>query len=336
MKQLLLLLVVALAVAFAVAVGVHPDGLVGVERLVGLGPPDSEASSAKSPLPGAWPTTPAERAENELTKAEAAYDRGEFRDALTFFGVAGVAATDETQRRRASVGAERAVLAWALVDGAGVPDLRGASARERLAELLEKARVAGTEDAWLDVVLLAQGAGLKSELPAAVAAAYDVAVHGGPVERRAANFVGLAGPHAKALRAALAARGLDVPADFEPTFTEPLRHPGSHDDGPSGIGGVGAAAPLKVPRVPRGAFDDAMRRRLEQAVIDERDGLEHFRLAGPDGTDRPLHRREAYRLLKKARDVYNDALEMDPRSSDCEARMQETMRALALASKEGS
>ena len=86
--------------------------------------------------------------------------------------------------------------------------------------------------------------------------------------------------------------------------------------------------------VPFGAFDAAMRKRLERAVEAERQGLEHFAQAGPDGQDRERHRSEALKLLREARDAYNDALEMDPDSRAAEARMRQVMRALGQLNKE--
>ncbi len=332
MKQTGLLVVVTVALALGAAVYVHPDGADGVLRMLGL-----ERIAAHETATTTSPGRAVDRAaaaEKQIRNGDESYDRGDFDAAWTAYGTAGVAAQTDVQRERAESGGRRAVLAWALTTAPPAADHAGRTARDRLIELETRARSAGTESAWLDVALFAAAAGLESDLRDAVTSALDLAVGGGPVEMRLRAALPLAGPKERSLRAAMIARGLGagLPAPSTPTSLGDgtLRQPPA-DDEPSGIGGVGRAPRV---RVPFGAFTPQMREKLRAAAEAEVSGLEHFRLAGPDGTERGRHRHEARLLLKQARDTYNEALEMDPDAREVERRLQKIMRALGQLNKE--
>lgn len=331
MKQTLLLVVVTIALAVGVSVYVHPDGVQGVLGMLGLDGLVEERPAAPPATERVVDRTAA--AEKQLVNGDASYDAGEFDQAWTAYGIAFGAAQTDAQTRRAATGMERAVLGWALTHDPPPADYAGRTARDRFIELSSRARTERTEDAWLAVAQFAAAADLRTELRGTVSSALDLAVGGGPVEAVLRRSLRDAGPKERSLLTAMKARGLGAGLTVSGGASmdvADLHHPAS-DDEPSGIGGVGTAPRV---RVPFGAFDAEMRERLREAAEAEAEGLEHFRLSGPDGTDRPAHRREALRLLKQARDVYNDALEMDPDSRDVERRMQTIMRALGQLNKE--
>ncbi len=337
LRQSVLLGLVVTGVAFGASVYVHPQGLHGVLELIGLeglapaaGPAD--AGDGESGTGAAARLSNAELVAGQMTQADLAYDRGDFTIAVTFYMLATNAAPGAATRARAAKGLHRALLAWALTDAPPPADFAGRSAHARLAELREQARSQGTEEAWLELALFAKAAGLDVEAPGAVGAALDLAVVGGPVERRILNVVPRAAQRQKPLREALSLRGLGAGASGGTgSGATGLRHPTETDDGPSGIGGTGQAPRISVPF---GAFSPAVRQRLKRAVVAEREGLEHFRLAGPEGTDRSTHRSAALRLLREARDIYSEALEEDEDSSAAQARLQQVMRALGQLNKE--
>ena len=332
MKQTLLLVIVVTGLALGASVYVHPDGSDGVLRMLGIDrAPESAAAT------GALPDRIVDRAaaaEKQVRNGDESYDSGDFNSAWTAYMIASTAAQTEAQRQRALAGQARAVLAWALTVNPPPANYQGRSGRDRMTELLARARSERSEDVWLQVALFASAAGLKSDLRDAVSSALDLAVGGGPVEMKLREALTVAGPKERSLLAAMKMRGLGeglvVSGGTASVDLTDLRHT-AEDDEPSGIGGVGSA-----PRVsaPFGDFTSEMRTKLQAAAQAEYEGLEHFRLSGPDGTDRSMHRHAAHRLLKSVRDVYNEALEMDPDAREVERRLQTIMRALGQLNKE--
>lgn len=333
MKQTIVLALLVVGLALGASVYVHPDGADGVLRMLGIERRSEPQAASGTRTPDRLVDRTA-AADKQIRNGDVSYDQGDFDQAYTAYMIAMTSAQTEAQRLRAETGQQRAVLAWALTHDPPPADYADRTARDRLTELTARARARGTEDAWLEVALFAAGAALKSDLRDAVSSALDLAAGGGAVEMRLRAALAAAGPKERSLLAAMKARGLgaglEAGATTALTGAGALRHP-TDDDEPSGIGGVGSAPRV---RVPFGAFTAEMREKLKGAAQAEADGLEHFRLAGPEGTDRGMHRREAHRLLKEARDVFNEALEMDPDAREVERRLQTIMRALGQLNKE--
>jgi hypothetical protein len=319
LRQTLLLIVITLLAGLGAAVFMHPRGADGVRDLLGIG----KIWEAQSPATGGASDPVINKAQttaNQLRYGDEAYDAGNFDGALTFYSIA-IISDDATQRSAAQRGLARAVLAWAVVQDAPAPNFGGRTGDERYAELLGRASTEQTEQAWLDTVLFAAGAKRVADLPGAVDTLFEVVRTAGPVETRLQNVLRNGTRNAKNLTTAMTAIGLDHGGSGGMLAGLEHEDDASAGGARSGIGFTNKTAPSY--RIPFGEFPNSFRPKLEEAAKAEFEGLQHAEDAGPDGDDRPAHRREALRLLRIARDIYNEALEIDPESSDVQRHLKQ-------------
>ncbi len=339
LRQTLLLVVIVLLSGLGAAVFMHPQGADGVRNMLGLD--TAEASQTASSGVAQSPIPKHRRTATQLQNGDEAYDAGNFSGAQTFYAIAGIT-DDLSQRDAARRGAQRSVLAEALIDDTPAPDLGGQSEDERLAEVRRRAELEQTEAAWLELVLLASGTGRAAELPPLVDTLLDIASTGGPVEKRLQAVLRNRVRNSKQLAAAMSAIGLDhggmtghlvadLGNDLSDEFGDDLGDDSARPRGASGIGSSNRNAARH--HVAFGDFPRSFRGKLEEASMAEFEGLKHADAAGPDGTERPMHRREAKRLLTIARDIYNEALEIDPDSVDVQKHVKMVVLALSQVRK---
>jgi hypothetical protein len=317
LRETLLLTVIVLLAGLGGAVFMHPRGADGVRDMLGFGA-TAEAATASSDASDPI-ISKRQRMATQLQWGDQAYDSGDFSGALTFYSIASIA-QDASQRSAAQRGIQRSVLAWGIVEDCPTPDYGGRTSDERFGELLGRAETERAEQAWLNVVLFAKGAGMAKKLPGVVDTLFEVCQTGGPVEERLQSVLRTGTSNFKMLAAAMSAIGLDHGATGG-TVIAGLQHEDDGDNEPSGIGFTNDA-PVTY-RIPFGNFPKAFRAKLEDAAKAEYEGIRHAEAAGPDGTDRTMHRREALRLLRIARDVYNEALEIDPDAVDVQKHLKE-------------
>jgi hypothetical protein len=314
------LIVVATA---AVAAGmVHltfPGGLPALYEQYAARAPVTKPAPAPSTA-----TAPAEGpslGETELRDAERAYDAGDFARAVDFF-LAARADTGPAFRERPARGLQKAVLAAALTSNVEPPsplpdDPDGEVARRQAA-----ADASPSEQAWYDVTIYAAGCGSSRKLPFLAQQALAAAVAGGPVERRLKAVLDRGGPRARLLRDAMTGIGLLEPVDPVAAASKPNTAP------------VKPAA--KAIRTPGGSFKPATKAKLAQAVELENKGTAEYDLSGPDNAQRKQHRKAAVEYLKQARDIYQEAQEEDPDSSDLGGRLRTVMEMISHLHKEMS
>jgi len=319
LRQTVLLIVIVLLAGLGAAVFMHPEGAVGVRRMLGLDG-DGVTTATASSGPADPVITARQRTAKQLRWGDEAYDAGNFSGALTFYSIGAAAADDANQRAAASRGIQRSVLAWGIIADGVTPDYGGRTADERFGELMGRARTEQTEQAWLDLALFASGAGMSAKLQEVIDTLYEVARTGGPVEQRLQHVLRTGTTNFKTLAAAMSAIGLDHGATSS-SLIAGLEHADDGDNERSGIGFTNDS-PVTY-RIPFGSFPKEFRARLEEGAQAAAEGIRHAEAAGPDGTDRAKHRREALRLLKFARDVYNEALELDPDSVDVQKHLKE-------------
>lgn len=348
MKWILRLLVVVLVAAAGVASVelFHPRGLTGAIRDWTGGAPEPTSPPARpAHEEPAKPEAPAPRkrgagAASILLTADTYYDRGDFEDASLSYSAAKGLAADAAEEDRANRGAAKSLLAWALVCDAPRVTAVPKDAEVEFERRLREVETAPTEEGWLALTRYAEGAGLRQRLPYLAGRTLDSAKTDGAVRAQLDAAIARAGRRAGDLAAAIESRGFrrpavpvrvpeDATAHEAPDPTGSTTRPGVPGAG-SGIGGVGERG------VPLGSFSAAMRERLREAVRLQKQGAEEYRLAGPDGTDRPEHRRRALETLRKVRDVYVDASGEDSRSLDLEERMREVTLMLAQLKKDAA
>lgn len=320
---------------------VHPGGFEGLaEDLLGslpTGGPDAPPAPDDGEQPGApkkSPEDPVAAAQDELGKAERAYDAGHFDSAVTFYGVARMMVEDPAQRERATTGLERSILACTVLSGSPRTSLAPEAARSEFERLKQAAEARPTEENWLAASRFAAGAGLVAETPYVVERCLAAAARGGPVEAQLRE--GLTGTRRGQLVKALLARGLDATLPPSLAVTADTSHMGDGttdaDSETSGIGHVGRA-PIST-TVPFGSFDAKMRERVREAVRLEQRGREEYDLARPGQANRKQHRHDAMGLLKQAREILSDALEADPDSRGVEAHLREVNQMLSFLKKD--
>ncbi len=335
LKEALLLVGMLVSVAVAMAAFMHPQGFDGVIAMV-VGGESAAEPEDETVDTGSAVRSPKAAADAELRKGDRAYDSGRFNSAVTFYMIAYGAAQTPRQKQRAKRGLHQAVLANALVRGASVPS-GSVGAADRFRELRTKAESSRTETDWLAAARFAAGAQLTGDVRDTVRSALDAARSGGVVETQLLSSLPHMGAKSRPLRAAMTAVGLGS-AFTRPGSTASL--PGGNGsggtrrglsdlDGPSGIGGVGAAS------MPHGDFSREMTGRLKQAIQWATEGLELYRQAGDtEALNRNELRTKAHKLLKQARDVFNDAQEQDPESGDLDRWMHRVMEGIAQLNKE--
>ncbi len=314
-----LIVVATVAVAAGMVHLTFPGGLPALYRQY----------AARTPAPAPAPRTPAAKApaegtslgETELRDAERAYDAGDFARSVDFF-LAARADAGPAFRERTARGLQKAVLAWALTSNVEPPsplpdDPDGEVARRQAA-----ADASPSEQAWYDVTIYAAGCGSSRKLPFVAQQALTSAVAGGPVERRLTSVLDRGGPRARLLREAMTGIGLLDPVDPVAAASKPNAAP--------------VRPPAKVLRAPGGSFKPATKAKLVQAVELERKGTEEYDKSGPDNAQRKEHRKAAVALLKQARDIYQEAQEEDPDSSDLGGRLRAVMEMISHLHKETS
>ncbi len=322
------------ALVLAVVLGtVHLMLPKGLDGLVGKGG-DAEAAVTGPPKSDKPPVLTAAGkgvlAAREMEKGYAAFDRGDFNDAVTFFVVATSTAPDDTKRRRATAELGRALLARAAIRGAP-PAEPG-----QYATLAEDAELSGSEQKWFDALRTAAGGGLKRKLAYAFAQLIDYSVKGGPLEQHVEALARAESRPAEANRlyAALQAYGLGPEGGTRPGSDGPyVRHDPwddeyEDDDDTGGIGSVGNYTPTRI-RVPFGRFSPSMRKDLERACKLEGEGKREYDLAAPDQPNRGKHRKAALAKLTEARTIYDAALQEDDNSSALQERYSVVIRLIA-------
>jgi len=323
----LLIATLTLGAALLTVSFVHPGGLTALqEDLFGGDAADGRARGGDDGIErnGASPAN----AVTELAQAHQAYDRGDHDHAITLYTLARAFAANDTERRAAREGLDRALLANALVLGSPRAGVDRETARAEFDRLKAGAEARPSEQAWLAVARYAKGAGIDDGLVYVVERSLACARTGGPVEAQLRRSVG-AGRRGRLVAQALETRGLNAdPLDFATSSESNAgASPGDwepeDEDGPSGIGAVGR---VKVKRVPFGTFGNGLRRRLNEAVELEAKGETEHRAASPGSPDRAAHRKRALEHLLAAREIYNDAWEQDPKALGLERRIQHVQR----------
>ena len=335
MAKVIVVIVLLLAAAVGGAAFVHPEGLDGALRAVGIG--DGASDDRSDPLDS---MSADERAASEssadtsLADADAAFDAGRYKDALRLYRIASGLSRDTTKENRATRGAQEAAIAIALLRSpTGAAD----------ADLLEKrATQSDKEEDWLGAARAAAAAGRTAKLPRLVGRALQSAVAGGRVEQRLVHSIDSMDALDVALvAAAMRRRGLSTRDDGALAAgggTE-LRHPDRVDDEPSGISGTGdrgagrtrthATRPVFI-----GGFDSETRARLNRAADLIVTGLNEYARAGAEGSDRKQHRRVAYKSLVEARGILDEAATAHPSSRSVSSELQRVQRAIAQLRKE--
>lgn len=311
------------AVAFGAAAFMHPEGMGGF--LKDLGVTGRERPTTTTQRTDSTPTTSApdpvaerKRYDDLMRQGHGAYDKARFGPASTNYLLATAAAPDSSARKAAERGLHRALLARYLVEDAR--DTVEGDARAAYRELATAAEDSPTEARWMRAARMAASYGFAPETVHAVEQALMAARRGGVVSTRLTAALTTAGSMREHLLTALRGRGL---------YGSLATGAGtSEDDEPSGIGGVGNA------RLPFGSFDAEMRKQLKHAVQLQEAGEFEFELAAPDKDHRERHRRLALGSLQEARDIYSAALDMDPQSKDVEERLGQVTRMIAALRKD--
>lgn len=341
-------LLTGLLVLSAVLAGIemsHPRGVAGLfgdltgKKKRTSTSPDVRLGTA-APAPAAQPAAqPAQRwgpgAAKQLSWGDRDYDRGDFDGAVANYGASRVLAGDDDERRRATTGLERALLAAALVRGAaavkGSPSELSAEAAKRISA----AEAAPSEKLWLETARWLAGAGEKDRLSYAVGQALDLARPGGFVQAALEDALPTAEHRRDDLAGAMASRGL---REGTPLASMPVpgphvmatkRTPAASPPGESsGIGGVNERG------IPFGKFSTATREKLRKAIQLEKQGTIAYRAATPDSPNRLENRRTALDCLKQARDAYQAALEEDSDCPDLDERLKDVMLMIAQLKKD--
>lgn len=318
------LVVVGIAgVAFGTAGYMHPDGMNGFLADLGLaGRKTTLEPTADSSTPTVEVGKSRKRFDELVAKGHAAYDKARFASASTNYLLATAAAPTPNDEEVAQRSLHRALLARFLVeDSQTTVDGDPRAEYDRLAR---EAQSSPTEARWMAAAQVAATYGFRSETVHATEQALSGARRGGDVGRRLMAALSTAGSMQKHLEAAIRGAGLFGSSESSPTASgiggaETV----DPDDEASGIGSVGNRG------IPFGSFDEDMRRQLARAVELQKVGEYEYDLAGPEQEHRGRHRRIALGNLQEARDIYSNALDMDPDSKDVQRRMRKVMQMIA-------
>ena len=263
-----------------------------------------------------------------VAKGHEAYDKARFASASTNYLLATAAAPTPNDEEVAERSLHRALLARFLVEDAQ-KTVEG-DPRAEYDRLAREAQTSPTEARWMAAAQVAATYGFRSETVHATEQALSGARRGGDVGRRLMAALTTAGSMKKHLDAAIRGAGLFGSSETSPTASGIGSTESMDDDEASGIGSVGNRG------IPFGSFDEDMRRQLKRAVELQEVGEYEYDLAGPDQEHRGRHRRIALGNLQEARDIYSNALDMDPDSKDVQRRMRQVMQMIAGLRKDST
>jgi hypothetical protein len=314
-KSAVLVFVTILVAGFMVHLFL-PGGLPRVLDKLTASAPEPKKAAPAAPVTAA-PAAPSGDA--EVRDAEHAYDSGDFSRAIDLF-VAARADTTAVLHDRAVRGLYKSALAWALTRDARLPSPIPDDPEGEVAIRQAAADKTPSERAWYDVLMYAAGVGATRKLPSLAHEAIQCATSGGPVMTKLNDVLAAGGPRTSVLREAMDSERLLDPAD-------PYGDPASPHT-------AAKRAPASASLPPSGNFKPETKLKLAQAVDFERQGTAEYEKTGPENPDRKAHRKKAYDLLKKARDIYEAAQEEDPLSKELDRHLHAVMEMLSPLHKE--